>query len=209
MNLTEIRAVIRRDLKDEATPYRWSNDELDRHTGHAVKDFSEELPLEAKATLATVSGSREIDITSLSDRVMVQAVEYPAGRFPRCYQRFSLWKDCLTLLGAEIPDGSNAHVYYGRLHTLNEAGSTIPAYLEDLITAGAEGYAALEWAVYTVNRVNVGGNSTAQEFINWGKERLACFREELKRLGRRSRIRGRQLYSPYNIPVSKTTDPGP
>ena len=210
MNLTEMRTVVRRDLKDEdAQNYRWTNDELDRHIAHTVKDFSEAIPLEQQATKATTSDSRELDISSLSDRVMVAAVEYPVDKFPKRYQRFSLWGDTLTLLGDEVPDGSNAYIYYGNLHTLDAQGSTIAGQFEDLVAVGAEGYAALEWAVYATNRVNVGGSVTSEEFLRWGQDKLRYFRAELKRLGRRNRVRVRQLYQPCSSPVSKSTDYGP
>ena len=210
MNLTEMRATVRRDLHDEDdSNYRWSNDELDRHIAHAVKEFSEAIPCEQKAVKATTSGSREIDISTLTDRIMVQAVEYPVDNFPKQYQRFSRWGDTVTLLGDEVPDGSNTHIYYGKLHTLDASTSTIPTNHEDLVAAGAEGYAAVEWAVYAVNRVNVGGAMTPGEFLAWGNERLRFFRQELKRLGRRNRVRIRQLYKPYYQPVSESTDYGP
>jgi len=210
MNLSDMRTIVRRDLKDEdANNYRWSNDELDRHIGHAVSELSEALPLEQKANLATTSGSREIGISSLSSRVMVEAVEYPVDKFPKRYQRFALWGDTLTLLGDEVPDGSNANVYYGKLHTLDAEGSTIPQRYEDLIATGAEGYAAVEWAAYAVNRVNVGGEVTPRDFLGWGNEKLGQFRNELKRLGRRNRVRIRTLYKPYYPVVSKSTDYGP
>jgi len=210
MNLTEMRTIVRRDLKDEdAGNYRWTNDELDRHIAHAVKDFSEAIPCEQKATKATTSGSREIDISTVTDRIMVEAVEYPADKFPKRYQRFSLWADTLTLLGSEVPDGSNAYIYYGKLHTLDVSASTIPTKFEDLIAIGAGGYAAFEWAVYAVNRVNIGGDVTPGEFLAWGKEKLDYFKTELKRLGRRNRVRMRSLYKSYYSPVSKSTDYGP
>lgn len=127
MDLSEMRVIVRRDLHDQgAENYRWSDDEIDRHIAHAVKDFSEAIPLEQKMTKATTSGSREIDISTITDRVMVQAVEYPVDRFPPIYQRFALWADTVTLLGTEIPDGSDACIYYGKLHTLNVGSSTIP-----------------------------------------------------------------------------------
>jgi len=210
MDLNTMRTIVRRDLRDEEpTNYRWSNDELDRHIAHAVKELSEAMPLPAKATLPTTAGSRVIDISSLTDRVMVEAVEYPAGNFPPCYQRFALWGHALTLFADEVPDGSDCNVYYGMLHTLDAEGSTIPTRHEDLIATGAEGYAAVEWASYAINRVNVGGSGTPKEFLSWGNERLKRFRNELKRLGRKNRIRIRQLYQPYNFPVSKATDYGP
>ncbi|MFC1985380.1 hypothetical protein ACFLWC_00110 [Chloroflexota bacterium] len=210
MNLTEMRTIVRRDLHDEdVANYRWTNDEVDRHIGRAVKEFSEAIPYEQKATKATTSGSREIDISTVSDRIMVEAVEYPVDKFPKKYQRFALWGDTLTLLGDEIPDGSNAYIYYGKLHTLDGSTSTIPTMCEDLIAAGACGYAATEWAVYAINRINVGGTMTPGEFLAWGKEKLNYFKAELKRLGRRKRVRIRSLYRPYYPVVSKSTDYGP
>jgi hypothetical protein len=140
---------------------------------------------------------------------MIEAVEYPIGNFLRRYQRFSLWADVITLLGDEIPDGSNARIYYGQLHTLNTSSSTIAAWHEDLITAGACGYATVEWAVYAVNRVNAGGDGTAGDMLGWGREKLNFFHLELKRLGRKNRVRVRSLYRPFSLPVSKSTDYGP
>ncbi len=209
MDIDTMRAVIRRDLKDEEAPYRWSDDELDRHIAHAVSDFSEALPFPLKATLPTTPGSREIDISSLADRIMVEAVEYPAGRFPPCYQRFALWGHTLTLFGDEVPDGSICNIYYGALHTLDTGGSTISAKYEDLIATGAEGYAATSWAGYAINRVNVGGASAASEFMAWGKERLRQFAGELARLGRRNQVRASSLYPPHHAPASRETDYGP
>ncbi len=195
MELNTMRTIIRRDLKDEDPGnYRWSDEELDRHIAHTVREFSEAVPLPAKAILPTTPGSRVIDISSLTDRVMVETVEYPMDKFPPCYQRFALWGHVLTLFGDEVPDGSNCNVYYGILHTLDAEGSTIPTKHEDLVATGAEGYAVIEWANYAINRVSVGGTGTPREFLTWGNERLKQFRSELKRLGRRNRVRIRQLY---------------
>ncbi len=209
MNLNDMRTIVRRDLHDEDSQnYRWTNDELDRHIAHAVKDFSEAIPYEQKATKATTSGSREVDISTITDRIMVEAIEYPVDKFPKKYQRFTLWANTLTLLGDEVPNGSNAYIYYGKLHTLGTS-STIPSMYEDLIAIGACGYAAVEWAVYAINRVNVGGTPTPGDFLAWGREKLNYFKQELKRLGRRNRVRIRSLYRPYYPPVSKSTDYGP
>jgi len=195
MDLSTMRAIVRRELKDEdAGDYRWSDDELDRHIARAVKEFSEAVPLPTKATLPTTADSRVIDISPLTERVMVEAVEYPLAQFPPCYQKFALWGHALTLFVDEAPNGDNCNVYYGMLHTLNAEGSTIDTKYEELIATGAEGYAAVEWASYAINRVSVGGTTTPKEFLDWGNEKLKQFRKELKRLGRRNRVRIRQLY---------------
>ena len=210
MNLSEMRTIVRRDLHDEDSEnYRWSDDELDRHIAHAVKDFSDATPYEQKATIPTTEGSREIDISSLSDRIMVDAVEYPVGKFPKSYQRFAIWQDTLTLLGDEVPDGSNCHIYYGKLHTLDTETSTIPSRFEDLIAIGAAGYALVEWAAFAINQVNLGGTETPALFSTQGQQKLSHFRRELKRLGRRSRVRQTRLYAPATPIASMSTDPGP
>ena len=210
MNLSDMREIVRRDLRDEdSNNYRWTNDEIDRHINHAVREFSESIPYEQRATKATTDGSRELDISSITDRVMVEAVEYPADKYPKRYQPFSLWGDTLTVLGDEVPDGSDAYIYHGKLHTLDVSGSTIPAQHEDLIAAGASGYAAVEWGVYAVNRVNAGGTGTPKEFLDWGNRKLKYFRQELRRLGRKNRVRISSLYQPYYPVVSRSTDYGP
>lgn len=194
MNLTEMLTLIRIDLKDEVTPYQWSDAELQRHIDRAVKELSEKVPLLVKATLDTTAGSREISLAALADRIMVQAVEYPVGKFPNQFQHFSIWGHTLTLLGDEVPDGSPAYIYYGKLHTLDAATSTIPPKYEDLVATGAAGYAAIFWAAYAIDEVNVGGTMTPREYRLWGNEKLKTFREELKRLGRDQRVRTSQLF---------------
>jgi len=195
MNLSDMIALVRKDLHDEdSNNYQWSDDELTRHINRAVKELSERVPLLAKATLPTTSGSRQVDISSLTDRVMVQAVEYPVDKSPAKYQRFSIWGDTLTIISGDEPNGANCYVYYGVIHTLDANGSTIPTEYEDLVATGACGYAAIEQAAFSINRVNVGGAMTPREYRIWGNERLKIFKDGLKRLGRRQRIRTQQLF---------------
>ncbi len=195
MNLAEMIALVRKDLHDEDSGnYQWSDAELTRHINRAVKELSERVPVPARATLATTSGSRELDISGLSDRIMVEAVEYPVDTSPPSYQRFSIWGDTLTIISGSEPNGSNCYIYYGALHTLDANGSTIPGKYEDMVATGACGYAALEWAAYAINKVNVGGTNVPKEFRLWGSERLGAFQEKLERLGRRQRVRVQQLF---------------
>ncbi len=195
MNISDMITLVRKDLHDQDSQnYRWTDAELIRHINRAVAELSEMVPLPAKATLPTVADSRDVSIESLTDRVMIQAVEYPLGQSPPGYQQFSVWGDILTVVSGSEPDGSNCHVYYGVLHTLDADGSTVPTVCEELVAAGACGYAAVEWAVYAVNRVNVGGAQVAKEFLDWGNQKLKYFRQELNRLGRKNRVRLNSLY---------------
>lgn len=195
MNLTEMRALVRRDLHDEdAANYRWTNDEIDRAIERAVNELSLAIPYEQKATIATTEDSREIDISSLSNRVMIEAVECPVDKFPKSYQRFAIWEDTLTILSDDVPDGSNCYVYYGKLHTLNESTSTIPSRHDRLVTLGAGGYALVQWAAYAIDKVSLGGMPTPREFRAEGERRLSQFRRELKKLGRANKVRIARLY---------------
>lgn len=198
MNLAEMRARVRRDLRDEDPQnQRWTDVELDRHIERAVREASLALPLQTAAELSTTPGSRDLDIASLADRVVVEAIEYPVGLYPPSYVRFSLWGDTLTLLVERPPAGAESvRVYYGRLHTLDATSSTLPPSLEDAVASGAAGYAALSWAQFAANRVNAGGEDVWRRYLIWGQERIARFSEALARHGRRAGVRARRLYTP-------------
>ena len=210
MDLATMRNNVRRDLHDEdAGSYRWTDDELNRHIAGALAEFSRAAPLEDTAELATTAGSRELDISSLSDRVLIEAVEYPVGFFPPAYSRYSIWKDTLTILSDTVPDGGDARVYYARLHILNVSSSTIPSQFEDLIALGASAHALIEFAAHSINRVNIGGGNTPRTYREEGDSRLKTFLSELRRIARQSRVRIHQLYTPFTTPVSESTVTGP
>jgi hypothetical protein len=110
MNLSEMIAIVRKDLHDEDSEnYRWSDAELTRHINRAVKELSDKIPLPTRATLPTNMGSRELDISGVSNRIMVEAVEYPVDASPPGYQRFSIWGDTITIISGSEPDGSNCY----------------------------------------------------------------------------------------------------
>jgi len=207
MNLGEMRARVRQDLHDEdANNYRWTDDELDRHIEHAVRELSLAIPLQAKSTPTTTAGSRELSIASITDLVAIEAVEYPVGEYPPRYVRFSLWGEALTLLIESTPgEGEEVYVYYGKLHTLDETTSTIPSPLEELVAIGAEGYAAIEWASFATNRVNLGGDQTWKNYLIWGQDRLAYFMKGLAKHSRKNVVRCRRLYRPYEPGAGQTS----
>ncbi len=207
MNLSEMRTRVRRDLHDEdPADQRWTDDELDRHIERAVRELSLAIPLEAKASPTTSEGSRDISLASLSDLVAVEAVEYPVDEYPPSYVPFSLWADTLTLLvDATPPGGESVNIYYSKMHTMDDTTSTIPPHLEELVATGATAYAALEWASFATNRVNVGGQDVWRQYLTWGQERLAAFSRALAKHSRRNAVRVRRLYTPATQPVDQST----
>jgi len=208
MDLPEMRDLVEADLHDSSNDI-WSAAEIDRHIGHAVQEFSYQVPDEDTSTEASLV-SRDIDISGLTGLVSIQAVEYPEGNYPATYTRFSVWGDTLTVLVDTGPDGTyDAKIYYGKMHVLDGSGSTIPTMHEHLITLGAAGFALSEIAAYTINKTNVGGEKVAEAYRRSGQEKLTRFRAEIIRLGRNNRVRIRQLYTPYYAPVSKYIVEGP
>ena len=147
--------------------------------------------------MQTAAGSRDLSVSTLADRVTIDALEFPTAQYPPSFIAFSLWADTLTMLIDGEPSGSqDAVVYYSRLHTLDDSGSTLAPALEDLVATGAGAYAALEWASFATNRVNVGGAETWRHYHIWAQDRLAAFARALAKHGRERRMRSRRLYVP-------------
>jgi len=75
------------------------------------------------------------------------------------------------------------------------SASSLPGHLEDLCAVGAGAYAALEWASYAINQVNVGGEPTPREYLEWSQRRMDYYHKELTRYGRQAKLKVRQLYA--------------
>jgi len=200
MNLPEMRSRVRRDLKDEDS-VRWTDSELNRAIDRALREFSQRCPREMKTTLPTTEGSRTLDISSLTDRVSIDYLEYPIDKYPRVFRKFYIYLNTLTIgspfdpsLKDSVPDGSNCHIYWGKLHTLDGTTSTIPPQHQDLIALGAAAYAIISQSQYSTERVSVGGRETDRDYSFWGGDRLRQFQRELKQISRTRKLRIGRLY---------------
>ena len=210
-NLATIRASVRKDLHDEdAAAFRWTDAVVDRHINRALLEYSQVRPLEAKTTLQTVAGSRDIDVSGLTPRVRVVAAEWPAGEYPPAYVPFVQWGDTLTLDVTSAPAATeDVNVYWHKTHTIN-GSVTFPSSHDDIIAGGAAGYAALEWASFASNRVNIGGQDAWGRYMEFANVRLEQFRHALRALPDANRLRTGRFYTPQVARLrSQTTDPGP
>lgn len=211
-SLATIRSAVRKDLHDEdATAYRWTDAVLQRHIERALLEYSHVSPLEQKSTLQTSAGSRDISISSLTPRLRVVAVEWPVGEYPPVYVPFTLWGDTLTLDVASAPSAlEDVNVLWHKAHAIN-GSVTFPASHDDIIATGAAAYAALEWASFATNRVNVGGDNVWGKYMDFANVRLAEFQRMLRDLlPAANRLRTGRFYAPAEARFrSQDTDPGP
>ena len=198
MDLPTMRTNIRRDLHDEdPANYRWTNDEIDRHIQHAILDISQAVPLQSVDDTLTIPNpaSKDIDISSLTGLIMVDAVEYPVDSDPREYRRFAVWGTTLTLLIDDTVTAADPlTIKYSAVHTITAIACSLPSHLEDLCAVGAGAYAGIEWASYAINQLNVGGEPTPTDYLKWAQNRLDYYQKELKRYGRQSRLKIARLY---------------
>lgn len=209
--LALMRAAVRQDLHDEdSAAYRWTDAVLNRHILRALKEFSKSIPVEKTTTLATAAGTRAVVATTLTDVLDLLMVEYPTTNWPPTYVQFTWWAGVLTLILDSAPSAiANVIVHWTQLHALTTSATTLSTWMEDIVALGAAGYAALDWASYATNRVNVGGEATWKHYLDFGSKSLADFKAQLKRHGTVASLRSSKLYSPYDPSVSKLTDPGP
>jgi len=195
MILSDMRTLVRRDLKDEDNSnYRWQDNEIDRAIARAVAELSRYVPREMKTTIATTNGSRDVAMTTLTDRVSVDRVEFPVGETPRSFQRFTVYSETITLIGDVGGNGANCYIYWGKVHTLDGSTSTIPSYLEDVLALGAAAYAVLSHTQYRTDTAGFGGERADTDYQSWGTVMLKEFKAQLKRFGRGRKLKISQFY---------------
>jgi hypothetical protein len=185
-NISELRNRLRVDLADPAGD-RWTDNDLDRHIQHAVRDLNRVAPRELVDTSFTIPdpASRELDVTELPGLIRVITVEYPVGGYPRRLRHFEMWGATLTLFTDTMPEaGAPVSVYYNARHTVDATTSTLPAHLEDLVLLGAAGYALLGYLAATHDRVTIGDGRTSAELRVHANDLLMQFRQDLTALKR-------------------------
>ena len=203
-SLATIRARLQIVLDDAGAAF-WTTAELDEHIQRALSDLSHHIPLEKKTTLATVNADRDLDISSLTARVRVKAVEYKTGNWPRTFQPFTIWEDTLTFTGDTVPDGANADIYWHALHTINGA-NTLPDDHEEILIFGAAARACRQQQAETTDQLTTGGPGTER---NWGALAAHYQAEYETRLHRRRGIGQHRTYAPTEPLPTQDSDPGP
>jgi len=194
MNLTEMRAPVREDLQDtNSEDYRWTDDEVDGAIDRAVMEYSLHAPIEQQTDIATTDGDTELDISSLTDLLKIESVEFPMGQTPKYYQRREWYAGHLYM--DDEGNGDDARVRWLKKHTLDAQSTTIPTEHEEIIVLGATGYLAMSASAYTVDRASIAGRHATINYKAWGKERLDRYDKKLRAVSRSSKVISRELYT--------------
>lgn len=77
---------------------------------------------------------------------------------------------------------SIAYIYWGKLHTVDDDSSTLPAEYDNLLLEGTLAYASMSESIKVTNQVNV-SEDTMAKYLRMGQQRLALYRDALKGIG--------------------------
>lgn len=147
-NLTAIRTTIRQMLRDEfevGETADFSPDELGLHITDCLLEISQKRPYEVKETIVS-TGSRELDISGITDLLQVARAEYPTAQEPPHYCDVSRFADTLRLQLDNAPTtGEDIYLYCHKVHQLTEGSSTLSLELEKVLVDGVVAKAARAW----------------------------------------------------------------
>jgi len=202
--LATIRARLQTVLDDAAAAV-WTTAELDQHIQDALRDLSHRIPRERTTTIATTSGSRDVSLTTLTERVRLVAVEWPTGSDPKSFVDFSEWADVLRINSLAVPDGTDCTIYWQSLHSINGT-DTLPEDYDDALVHAAAARACDQQAADASNTLATGGPPATRDW----RTLAAHFRNRYEeRVAPRRGIRRKRLYAPAEPTATQNTDPGP
>ena len=194
MNLTEMTARAREDLKDtDSQNYIWQDGEIQSAILRAVDEYSLQAPMQHQDDIATTDAASEIDITSLQGLLQVDSVEFPLGQNPKHMQHIEYWAGQLYM--EDEGDGADARVRWLAKHTINGESTTIPLEHQEIIVLGATAYLAMAASAYTVDRATIAGPRGTISYKEWGTERFKRYDQKLKQVAQANRVTKRTLYT--------------
>lgn len=192
MNLVQMRARVRQDLFDtDPGAYDWTDDQIDGAIQRAAREYSHRSPIEQISDLATTVNSVELDITSLSDLMWIESIEFPIGQTRPHMQRFTFYAGRAFM--RDPGDGNNARVQWKQNHTLAAGSTTIPGLHDEIIVLGATTHLAMSMSAKLVDKATIAGRFGTMSYRAWAAERLTMYQQQLAGLARK--VKQKELYT--------------
>jgi len=199
MDLFFLRGRIRRGLADTGADI-WATDDVDEAIRQAIDEYSRTRPLHSITTLTVSAGTRELDVSAISNLLGVDRVWYPytavSPEHPPPWRNSEYWRDAGLLYfpdEGELSAGDVVRIFYSTLQTLSgldgATATTIPVEDELLLIKGAAGFAATGRSVDLMEQVTH-DRLMPQQVRAWGLSKLQEFRAGLNTLARRLALEG-------------------
>lgn len=182
-----------RHLLSDAASARFEDELLTEALRQALGEYSQACPQTAAAEVSVAQSGRTQPLSGLPGLEAVVQVTYPVGPglagANRVQDYWYYWCDGVPTLylssGAEPQAGAVIGVVYSKAHTLQgldgAAATSPPPNHLGLVVSGGAGHAA---SLRSAGLMEAYGRRTAEvvNLAQWGKEMLANFRSELRRL---------------------------
>jgi hypothetical protein len=171
--------------------YAYDQDDIDEAVRFAIGRYNEVNPDVTITSLTLSADGREVDVSSITDYTDFIRVwwDYDSSSpaYPPDWRDFEVWPGDILFIksGSEPQSGDVVRVWYKRLRTINgldnASTTTLPTQDEELIVAGASGFAAQERVQDESERFYV-----PRRLREWGDARLKEFETGLQRLAARN-----------------------
>ncbi|MGA2669956.1 MAG: hypothetical protein ABSF21_00845 [Dehalococcoidia bacterium] len=146
-NISSIRATVRQLLRDEylsGSPFEFDDEELNVHIGEVLIEISEYKSQEVRETVVS-NGTKEVDISTITNLLEIIKVEYPIGSDPQDFVKFTVFGNTLRIEDTTPALGANIYLYCYKAHQLTESTSSLSPDLERVLVEGTVAKAALAW----------------------------------------------------------------
>ena len=187
LTIKAIRTIIRQGLRDElqeSVDAEFADDELDLHINEVLVEISQKRPYEVKETVVS-DGTKEVDISDITNLLEVEKAEYPTGSDPPDYRDVSAFGGTLRLNIDTTPtSGANVYLYCHKVHQLTESSSTLKPDLEKVLIEGAVAKAAMAWLNKMREQIVP---SSIRLYQSWATTQLMLYQNSLNSI-RRPRV---------------------
>jgi hypothetical protein len=149
-NLDAIIADAKQLLRDEFNKTEledFPSDELTVIARKILVEVSMASPYMVEEALTTTADSKDLTVSSITDLLEIERIEYRTHRTPREFRNWTEYKTgTVSLMINFNPSAAeDVHVYCRKIHTLNNTTSTMKPQEEECLIAGTVARAAFDW----------------------------------------------------------------
>ena len=175
MGLTEAQMIARVStvLNDTGTAI-WGTATIAAQMAQDVRLLSEYTPQLAKSTVAFAGTARELSISALTDRLDIEAVEFPIDKHPRRYVNFAV-RGGSVILDDYLPTVSTsdtAYIWYSAPHTVSgTATNTLLGWQENIVMELTATHLMQNLSIDKIDEVNLGGGDVSGKYRAYGLQK--------------------------------------